>query len=233
MLNRVLEPEVMNTSDEALDYNQMDHSHVNRVFVDDFVTALEPLKDLSSTLLHVFDAGTGTALIPIELISRGRPFKITASDLADEMLIVAKQNVLARGYQSSIELVLRDCKKLPEAGGFYDAIMSNSIVHHIPEPARVIGELWRVLKPGGLYFVRDLMRPGDLGTLERIVETYAGDANAHQQQMFRESLHAALTLDEVHDILTSLGIPSTAVQATSDRHWTISFRKYCASRITR
>lgn len=225
MLNRVLEPEVMNTSDEAHDYNEMDHSQVNRIFVDDFLTALDTVNKPSLTPVHIFDAGTGTALIPIELISRGRSFKITASDLADEMLIVAKQNVISRGYQNSIELVLRDCKKLPEADDTYDAIMSNSIVHHIPEPSLVIGELWRVLKPGGLCFIRDLMRPGDLGTLGKLVQTYAGYANAHQQQMFRESLHAALTLSEVGDLLKSFGIPSTAVQATSDRHWTICVRK--------
>lgn len=225
MLNRVLEPEVMNTSDEARDYNEMDHSQVNRSFVDDFLSSLSSFNVIKSAAPHVFDAGTGTALIPIELISRGRPFKITASDLAEEMLIVAKQNVSASGYQNSIELVLRDCKNLPEADSTYDAIMSNSIVHHIPEPSVVIGELWRVLKPGGLYFIRDLMRPGDLGILEKLVQAYAGDANAHQQQMFRESLHAALTLTEVRDILNSFGIPSTAVQATSDRHWTISVRK--------
>ena len=37
MLTRVLEPEVMDTIAEAEDYNAMDHSHVNRLFVDDFL----------------------------------------------------------------------------------------------------------------------------------------------------------------------------------------------------
>ena len=39
-LPRILETEVMDTPQEALDYNTMDHSAVNRVFVDDLLAAL-------------------------------------------------------------------------------------------------------------------------------------------------------------------------------------------------
>ena len=221
MLKRVLEPEVMNTQSEAIDYNQMDHRRVNGVFVDDFLTGLEYAIPPINGNWRVFDAGTGTALIPIELMRRGLRAFVTASDLADQMLAVARQNVVHAGFDASIELVLRDCKQLPDADETYDAVMSNSIVHHIPEPKRVIEELWRILKPGGLFFVRDLMRPLDTVNLELLVKTYAGEANPHQQQMFRESLHAALALSEVRNILTELGIPFEFAQATSDRHWTI------------
>lgn len=221
MLNRILEPEVMDTVAEAVDYNSMDHSAVNRVFVDNFLAAFSKLVATPDAAPQVFDAGTGTALIPLELLNRGVRVTVTASDLAEQMLVVARENVARAGFGDSITLVLRDCKQLPEQAGTYDAVMSNSIVHHIPEPRLVLAELWRVLKPGGLLFIRDLMRPADQSTLDGIVQTYAGDANGHQQQMFRDSLHAALTVDEVGQLLTGLGIAQETVQATSDRHWTI------------
>ena len=225
MLNRILEPEVMDTAEEAVDYDRMDHSHVNRLFVDDFLLALTSTDGLSHQRHLIFDAGTGTAQIPIELMKRGFDGTVVASDLAQAMLVVARQNVEAAGLQDSIELVLRDCKQLPEPDATYHAVMSNSIVHHIPEPRFVLRELWRVLKPGGVLFVRDLMRPDNLDSLEHLVSTYAGGANDHQQKMFRESLHAALTVSEVRDILVELGISDAAVKATSDRHWTIFARK--------
>ena len=225
MLNRILEPEVMDTAEEAVDYDRMDHSHVNRLFVDDFLLALTGTDRLDNQPYCIFDAGTGTALIPIELMQRGCPGTVVASDLAQAMLIVARHNVQAAGFRDSIELVLRDCKQLPEPDATYQAVMSNSIVHHIPEPRAVLRELWRVLKPGGVFFVRDLMRPEDIGALNHLVKTYAGDANDHQQKMFRESLHAALTVSEVREILVELGISPDSVKATSDRHWTICARK--------
>lgn len=225
MLQRVLEPEVMDSEEEAVDYNQMDHSQVNRIFVDDFLAAIAADLTATDRTIRVFDAGTGTALIPIELVKRNRRFFVTASDLAAHMLEVARANVTAAGFNETIELVLGDCKALSIAAGTYDAVMSNSIVHHIPQPKSVLDQLWRVAKPGGLFFIRDLARPDDLPTLECLVQTYAGDANPHQQQMFRDSLHAALTVTEVRALVADLGIAADSVCMTSDRHWTISCRK--------
>lgn len=229
MLSRILEPEVMDTAAEAVDYDQMDHSAVNRLFVDDLLSALGPVPP--ATTLLIFDAGTGTAQIPLELVKRGLPAMVTATDLAEQMLIVARQNVNNAGYAESIRLQRADCKQLTTADDTFDVVMSNSIVHHIPEPRQVLAELWRILKPGGLFFVRDLMRPSDQVTLDDLVQTYAGASNHHQQQMFRESLHAALTVDEVRDLLAQVGIPSSSVKATSDRHWTIAAKKPDSKRL--
>ncbi len=102
--------------------------------------------------------------------------------------------------------------------------MSNSIVHHIPNPLNVFREMRRVVGRNGILFVRDLMRPSNAQEVERIVETYAGGENAHQQKMFRESLHAALTVDEVRDLLVASGFQPSWVKATSDRHWTVAGR---------
>jgi 2-polyprenyl-3-methyl-5-hydroxy-6-metoxy-1,4-benzoquinol methylase len=103
--------------------------------------------------------------------------------------------------------------------------MSNSIVHHIPRPRDVLAELWRVLRPGGVFFLRDLLRPPDAATLNHLVATYAGEENAHQQAMFRDSLHAALTLNELRELLADVGIPPEAAMPTTDRHWTLSVKR--------
>ena len=57
-------------------------------------------------------------------------------------------------------------------------------------------------------------------TVVELVEAYAGDEDPHAQQMFEDSLRAALSMDEISDIVSTLGFPTSTVQATSDRHWT-------------
>ena len=114
---------------------------------------------------------------------------------------------------------------MPFADAAFDVVMSNSIVHHIPEPFAVFAEMARVVQPGGLLFVRDLLRPDSLASLQWFVQQYTGEANAHQQKMFADSLHAALTLDEVRAMVARLGFDAASVQATSDRHWTWSARR--------
>lgn len=219
MLPRTLEPEVMDTPDEAIDYDAMDHSSVNRCFVDDFVAFLAG--DASAATIKVLDVGTGTALIPIELCRRAIDVRVTAVDLAAHMLQLGQRNVIRAGFQRLIKLEQIDAKSLPFAIGEFDAVISNSIMHHIPQPSYCLREMVRVLKPGGKLFVRDLLRPPDDDTVLHLVETYAGDANLHQRQMFHNSLHAALTLDEVRAMLIELQFPPEWVQQTSDRHWTI------------
>jgi ubiquinone/menaquinone biosynthesis C-methylase UbiE len=218
MLPRVLEPEVMDTPEEARDYDAMDHSEVNRVFVADFLRVWDGRGP-------VLDVGTGTAQIPIEFCRQSPTGDVVAVDAAGQMIAVAKENVRRAGLESRITLQLVDAKGMPFADGSFAAVMSNSIVHHIPDPRTVFAEIARVAAPGATIFVRDLLRPADRETLERLVETYAAGANEHQRKMFAESLHAALTVDEVRELVAGVGFDPTGVRQTTDRHWTWAVRQ--------
>jgi ubiquinone/menaquinone biosynthesis C-methylase UbiE len=229
MLDRVLEPEVMDSPDDAADYDSMDHGDVNRRFVDDFLAAWEQASRPDAGRQphdphagEILDVGTGTAQIPIVLCGRRPRLRLVAIDLASSMLELARRNVARAGLADCVRLERVDAKRMAYASGRFAAVISNSIVHHIPEPAPVLSEMARVTAPGGLLFVRDLARPADAGLLERQVEAYAGRATAHQRKLFADSLRAALTLQEVRDLVERLGFDPLGVTLSSDRHWTWS-----------
>jgi ubiquinone/menaquinone biosynthesis C-methylase UbiE len=213
MLPRVLEPEVMDSPEEARDYDAMDHTLVNRVFVTDFLAAWDGCGPL-------LDVGTGTAQIPIELACRSPQAQVVGIDLADHMLRLGRGNVSRAGLAERVRLERQDAKQLTYPSGSFGAVLSNSIVHHIPEPACVLAELVRVVVGGGLLFVRDLVRPEDDAAGRHLVQSYAGTANAHQQQMFEDSLRAALSLAEIRALVAKLGFEPETVRQTTDRHWT-------------
>ena len=121
---------------------------------------------------------------------------------------------------SSIRADLVNARGLPFPDQHFAAVISNSIIHHIPEPLIVFREMVRVGQRGGVIFVRDLSQPNDEAMLTHLVQTYARDANAHQRMLFADSLRAALTVDEVRGLVTQLGYAAETVAATSDRHWT-------------
>ncbi|HEX8792654.1 MAG TPA: class I SAM-dependent methyltransferase [Polyangiaceae bacterium] len=232
-LQRVLEPEVMDTAQEAADYDAMDHGEVNARFVGDLL-AVQPSPG------HVLDVGTGTALIPIELCKRAPGANVDAIDLAAHMLELAKRNVARAGLEGRLRLALQDAKKAGWPEGAFDTVMSNSIVHHIPDPRDVLGEMWRLTRAGGVLFVRDLARPDGDGRVRELVATHAAvpaglapDVRAmheRQRDLFEASLRAALTVDEVGALAGSLGMPAGSVHLTSDRHWTLACRKPTARR---
>ena len=108
MLERRLEPEVMDTSEDAHDYDAMDHSTVNRVFVDDFLAFASASGGQArfadhNQPLRILDVGTGTALIPIELCRRQVACNVTAIDLATEMLKLADLNIATAGLQQQVQ----------------------------------------------------------------------------------------------------------------------------------
>lgn len=213
MLPRVLEPEVMDSPEEARDYNAMDHGQVNRAFVEDFLAHWGGSG-------RVLDVGTGTAQIPIELCRRHSTASVVAVDLAASMIRLGEHNVAQAGLRDRIQLQLLDAKQLPFADGAFSAVMSNSIVHHIPLPGEALAEMVRVTSPQGLLFVRDLLRPERDAAVRQLVDLYAADASVHQRAMFEASLRAALTLEEIRDLVVKLGFPAATVQQTTDRHWT-------------
>jgi ubiquinone/menaquinone biosynthesis C-methylase UbiE len=227
-LPRTLEPEVMDTEEEALDYDAMDHSEVNGRFVSDLL-AFRP------RVGEVLDVGTGTARIPIELCRRAPGSKVVAIDLADQMLKIARVNVVRADLEGRIDLEKRDAKSAGWPDGRFDVVMSNTILHHIPDPTDLVREMWRLTARGGAIFLRDLARPGSADDVRVLVERHGGApatsdprtvaTHARQAGLFEASLHAALTLEEIRERVRPLGIPPTAVTMTSDRHWTLAHTK--------
>jgi ubiquinone/menaquinone biosynthesis C-methylase UbiE len=219
-LQRILEVELMDTAEEASGYDQMDHAVVNARFVADFLAE----HGTSRGGLYL-DVGTGTALIPLTLAVTDRRARIIAVDGAQHMLDIAAEHIQKAGLKDRIELKQQDAKEMQFESGSFEAVISNSIVHHIPDPFTVVSEMVRLLAPGGTLFVRDLARPVDADRLNAIVERYAADAPEIARRLFAESLNAALTVQEVVNLIEPLGLPGSSVAMTSDRHWTLVWRR--------
>ena len=218
-LSRQLEPEVMDDSDEALIYDAMDHSGANDAFISDLMQL-----DLAGCQ-NWLDLGTGTGQMALELCRRCKMPQVTAIDLSDSMLDLARCHVEAAGLADRIRLDKVDAKQLPWPDEQFDVVMSNSIVHHIPHPESVLQEAVRVTREHGILFFRDLLRPDSKSHVEQMVTDYMLAESERAQQLFRDSLHAALTLDEVRALIERIGFSPDSVYASSDRHWTWSARK--------
>lgn len=212
-MERIPEVEVMDTWEEASEYDAMDFTQVNQEFAE---LALE----LGPETGLILDVGTGTARIPILIAKQRSQWQITGIDLSANMLFIGNQNIEQAGLQEQIKLEQVDAKQLPYLDHQFDLVISNSIVHHLSEPLLFFQELQRVLRPWGGIFLRDLTRPSSETELNTLVEQYAGDCNNHQKQLFRDSLQAAYTLDEIINFIESAGLEKMRIYQSSDRHWT-------------
>lgn len=211
-MQRVLEPEVMDTWKEAVEYDAMDFTEVNSAFAQRTI-------ELGPPTGLLLDAGTGTARIPILVCQQQPQWQVIGIDLSKNMLLVGSENVARSGLQQQIVLESVDAKQLPYADRQFDMVISNSLAHHLPDPRSFWLELQRVLKPNGAILIRDLIRPPDQSTINTLVESMA-PYNLHQKKLFRDSLQAALTLDEVNELIQPSSRTGVRVYQSSERHWT-------------
>lgn len=204
----------MDAAEEAAAYDAMDHRTVNARFVDD-------LLGVHAYPRRVIDLGAGTGLIPIVLASRSPHVTVTAVDLSPAMLHRASENVGRAGLSHRVSLVVADVRDLPWPTGYFDVVMSNSLVHHLADPGVLFRAAAALAGPTTTVYLRDLVRPATTDDVDRVVDRYApGDASLGRT-LFRASLHASLTLDEVRTLAKANGLADAVIAATSDRHWTL------------
>jgi ubiquinone/menaquinone biosynthesis C-methylase UbiE len=218
IVDRILEPEVMDTWLEATAYDAMDFVAVNTAFAEDAI-ALDP------DAVKVLDAGTGTARIPILMCQRRPQYLITAVDLAQSMLIVGQRNVEYAELAQRIRLERVDTKRMAYPDLEFDLVISNSLVHHLPDPLSFFQEVKRLVRPGGAILIRDLIRPDSDEIVNDLVDKIGAGYDAHQQQLFRDSLKAALTLAEVQDAIDQIGLGGVKLTQSSELHWSIKRKK--------
>ncbi len=213
-LPRVLEPEVMEGHEEVWLYDQMDHSAVNKAFVDDLISG-------GTVGDRVVDLGTGTALIPIELCGRRRDIVVMAVDASVEMLELAKRRIEMAGMIDRIQLQFGDAKTLSDLQSeMAETVISNSLIHHLADPRSAVAAAMRIVVSGGRIFIRDLARPASQAEVDRLAKLYTSHEPEASQKLFRDSLHASLSLKEARELFMAFGFSPMTVRMTSDRHWT-------------
>jgi phosphatidylethanolamine/phosphatidyl-N-methylethanolamine N-methyltransferase len=95
---------------------------------------------------RVLDAGCGTGTHAVELAREAR--QVDAADFVEEMLAVARRKAAALGLTNvSFHQMGVDALAFPD--GTFDAVVLSNVLHLVRDPARVLSEARRVLRPGG------------------------------------------------------------------------------------
>jgi len=212
-MDRILEPEVMDTPEEAATYEEMDHSEVNQAFVDRLVSL--------GARGRLLDIGTGPGDIPVLVVDRMADSRVVAVDLAPRMLRLAEQRRTRSPHAARVEIRVADAKALDFEDACFDAVFSNTILHHLADPRPFLREARRVLKPGGALLIRDLYRPCSDARVAELVAMYASGASVYGRELFRASLCAALTPSELRAVADESGLGDAMLLVDTDRHMSL------------
>ena len=158
------------------------------------------------------DAGGGTGATGSWLSARGQ---VVVADIEPQALALYR-----RGHPDVAGLTVADLGHLPFAVASFDAAMCVTVLYHaaVASPAAVVGELARVVRPGGFV---SLMEPG-VRRLRR-----AHDRQTHAGRRFSLGDLRRLLVDNGLEVVRATGaytflVPPAAVLSLSDRSGTTS-----------
>src|SRR5215470_12823582 len=141
----------------------------------------------------VLDLGSGGGIDVILSAKRvGLTGKAYGLDLTDEMLALARENLKKAGVEN-VEFLKGAIENVPLPDNSVDVIISNCVINLSGDKDRVLGEAFRVLKPGGRLAIADVVVRGDVpAAIRKSMELWVGCiAGALEENEYREKLARA------------------------------------------
>jgi arsenite methyltransferase len=115
----------------------------------------------------VLDIGCGSGLLLIGAAKRLQTGKSTGvdlwskHDLTGNTADAARDNATKESVLPKIKIDTADAQKLPYADASFDVVVSANTLHALPDPAKALAEIVRVLKPGGQLRIFDISDTGE------------------------------------------------------------------------
>lgn len=215
-MKRIPEPELMLDSRQVEAYAKADfeeaHSNFIKIFNEKFSN-----QNVGGLIL---DLGCGPGDITFRFAEAFPDTIIHAIDGSLEMLFYAKKVLAEKSdYQKRIQFINSKIEDyvLDE---HYEFIISNSLLHHLPDPMTLWDSINRISGESTNVFVMDLLRPASLEELKLLVEKYAYDEPDILKRDFHRSLLSAFSLNEVEKQI-EIAEFELKVEQVSDRHFVV------------
>ncbi len=157
--------------------------------------------------LRVLDVGTGIGLLPLMLAEDGAQ-SVVGIDISPEMLEQAEYLRLSRGGESGarVNYRLAPAHALPFRDEVFDAVFCRLVLNHTRRPERMVREMVRVLKPGGLLVLAELLS----------VDNPVKRATQNAIEEKRNPSHvAARSVDQYNKLITDAGLTIEAKETVS------------------
>lgn len=142
----------------SLGYDRSVVGGIPDAIADRFVGVGNPLKHAGvKPGDRVLDLGCGCGfdcLVAAGLV--GEKGGVTGIDLTREMLELGRAALRIAGVKH-VELVQGSAEMLPFPAAMFDAVISNGVVNLCPDKDRVFAQVYRVLRPGGVFSFADLL----------------------------------------------------------------------------
>ena len=161
---------------------------------------------------QALEIGHGPGYLGLEWLKQTTDTHLVGLDISPDMQALAQHNAATCGLTDRTQYRLGSCDQLPFAQNLFDAVFTNGSLHEWANPRGVFDEIWRVLKPGGRYFISDLRR--DMNALVRGF-LWSVVRPASMRPGLISSIRAAYTPEEIRGLLANTLLKDARVAANA------------------
>jgi ubiquinone/menaquinone biosynthesis C-methylase UbiE len=184
-------------------YNQMQRNFRDKGWIE-----TKALMDSGITQSHALEIGHGPGYLGLEWLKQTKNTTLTGLDISPDMHALVERNAQEYGLTARTQYHLGNCDQLPFDDSTFDAVFTNGSLHEWANPQRAFDEIWRVLKPGGRYFISDLRR--DMNGLMRGFLWLSVRPTAMRPGLLT-SVQAAYTPHELREMTTATRLKNSEI----------------------
>jgi trans-aconitate methyltransferase len=211
---RITEPEIMDDEEQVRAYSLADFEEPHSQFIR---LLGEKLPSLPATG-HALDMGCGSGDITRRFSLAYPDWKIDGIDGSQAMLTVAREMATDEGMEERLNFMKVLLPASPPPGCDYDLIFSNSLLHHLSDPAVFWASLADWSGQNTHVFVMDLMRPENPQQAQAMVQRYSAEEPEILRTDFFNSLLASFEPEEITEQLGKASLTQLQLEIASDRH---------------
>jgi trans-aconitate methyltransferase len=214
---RITEPEIMDDEEQVRAYSLADFEEPHSQFIR---LLGEKLPSLPATG-HALDMGCGSGDITRRFSLAYPDWKIDGIDGSQAMLTVAREMAIDEGMEERLNFMKVLLPASPPPGCDYDLIFSNSLLHHLSDPAVFWASLADWSGQNTHVFVMDLMRPENPQQAQAMVQRYSAEEPEVLRTDFYNSLLASFEPEEITEQLGTASLTQLQLEIASDRHFIV------------
>lgn len=183
------------------EFNVEIYDRFQRNFRDRGILATDRIIQSGINRGSALEIGPGPGYLGLEWLKKTDKTRLIGVEISEDMIRISERNSRFYGLEERVQYVCAEGEHMPFEESKFDAVFTNGSLHEWSDPVLVFAEIYRVLVPGGRFFVSDLRR--DVPFLSKWF-MYSLCKPREIRPGFLTSVRAAYTRDEIRILIKDL-----------------------------
>ncbi len=154
------------------------------------------------------EIGPGPGYLGLEWLKKTKSTQLKGIEISANMIKLAEKNAEEYGLSTRVSYVMGDASNMPFSDNTFNGVFTNGSLHEWSQPEKIFNEIYRVLKPQGIYFISDMRRDMNF-FLKCFMKAIAKPKEIRSGLV--TSINASYTPKEIQSILSGTALKNSTV----------------------